>query len=261
MITHYPSYIFKKPIEVADIEWEIIVTITNDDDSESVYSWYDLEEKESYSTYINKCILWGLIKWIPKKILVIWFWWWSFIKFLEDHFTGIEITWIDIEPAMLNICKNILDIKTDNLIINDANIALNDLIEEKQKYDLILFDVYWSNSQIPTNLTKLDFFEKTKKVLEDDWIFSINMSDFKWKNKIYKNIHKSLKDLYWNKFSLFQTSENDISNCMWIYNLSNDYIASDFDNNYINLIKNWLALKSNEIIKSTFIDKDKEYLS
>jgi hypothetical protein len=43
---------------------------------------------------------------------------------------------------MLNICKNILDIKTDNLIINDANIALNDLIEEKQKYDLILFDVY-----------------------------------------------------------------------------------------------------------------------
>jgi hypothetical protein len=43
---------------------------------------------------------------------------------------------------MLRICKEILNIKTDNLIINDANLAIDELIEKNKKYDLILFDVY-----------------------------------------------------------------------------------------------------------------------
>ena len=257
---NYPSYLFSKPIEVADIDWEIIVTITNRDESESVYSWYDLVEKESYSVYINKCILWWLIKWVPKKVLIIWFGWWSFIKFLEDHFQNIEITGIDIEPAMKNICEDILWVETNNLIIWDANLVLDELIKKNNKYDLILFDVYWNNSKIPENLTKLDFFEKIKKVLEENWIFSINMSDFEWEKEIYENIHKHLKYLFWNNFSLFQTWENDISNCMWIYNLEKNYSSKDFDENYKNLVKNNLAIDSSEITKNTFLDEEKKYL-
>ena len=256
----YPSSLFNKPIEVSDIDWEIIVTITNRDELESVYSWYDLVEKESYSVYINKCILWGLIKWIPKKILVIWFGWGSFIKFLEDHFENIEITGIDIEPAMLNICKDILWIKTDNLIVWDANWVLDELIKNNNKYDLILFDVYWNDSQIPENLTKLSFFEKTKKVLNSDWVFSINMSDFEWKKEVYENIHKSLKSLFWEDFSLFTTWKNDFSNCMWVYNLEQKYTAKDFDKNYRVLFRKGVAEFSSEIIKNTFVDEDKKYL-
>ena len=256
----YPSSLFKKPIEVTDICWEIILIITNNNNLENVYSWYDLEEKESYSIYINKCILWGLIKKIPKKVLVLWFGWWSFIKFLEDHFENIEITGIDIEPAMLNIWKDILWIKTNNLIIWDANNVLDELAEKEEKYDLILFDIYWNDSQIPEILTKLSFFKKTKKVLNSDWVFSINMSDFEWENKVYKNIHKYLKDIYWDFFTLFQNWENDISNCMWIYNLDKNYTSIDFDKNYEKLVKMNLAIKSTEIIKNTFIDEDKKYL-
>jgi spermidine synthase len=139
-------------------------------------------------------------------------------------------------------------------------LAIDELIEKNKKYDLILFDVYWSNSQIPTNLTKLDFLKKIKKVLDKNWIFSINMSDFEWKNKLYQNIHNSLKSLFWEKFTLFQTEKTNISNCMWIYNLEIDYTAQDFDENYKNLVKNNLALYSNEIIKNTIIDEEKKYL-
>jgi hypothetical protein len=86
------------------------------------------------------------------------------------------------------------------------------------------------------------------------------MSNFKWENEKYKNIHLSLKKLFWDFFTLFQSEKNDISNCMWIYNLEKNYTAKDFDKNYQKLVKNNLALESSEIIKNTFIDEKKNFL-
>jgi spermidine synthase len=45
-------------------------------------------------------------------------------------------------------------------------LVIDDLILENKKYDLILFDVYGNNSKIPDDLTKFDFFEKIKKIIE-----------------------------------------------------------------------------------------------
>lgn len=260
IIIHHTSYLFNKPIEVSNIWWEIIVTITNRDESESVYSWYDLVEKESYSTYINKCILWWLIKWVPKKVLIIWFGWGSFVKFLEDHFTDIEITWIDIERAMYEICKNILEVKADNLLVWDADSALDDLINIGETYDLVLFDVYWNDSKIPEKFTTLEFIKKMKDVLTEKGVFWINMSGFEQEKEMYETIHSSLKKVFWNQFSLFLTWINDASNMMWIYNLDKKYSAKEFDENYKQLVKAWVAIKSTEIIKNTVVDEAGIYL-
>gem|GEM_PF-5419584 len=51
------SDFYKKPIEVAIINNEVIVIITDDHDRETIFSWYDLDLQMTKSSYINKCLL------------------------------------------------------------------------------------------------------------------------------------------------------------------------------------------------------------
>ena len=85
----YNSKFYSYPIEVDDIWWEIIVSIRTNTKKQIIYSWYDIIEKTSHSPYINKCLLWSFIKHIPKNVLILWLWAWSFVKFLEDHIENI----------------------------------------------------------------------------------------------------------------------------------------------------------------------------
>ena len=118
----YKSDFYKEPIEVNNINWEIIVEITTQIGEKVIYSWYDIIEKYSLSEYINKSLLWSFINNIPKKVLVLWFWWGSYIKFLEDHIEWVEIYWVDIDEQMLKISKEIIWVKTNNLFIEDAEL-------------------------------------------------------------------------------------------------------------------------------------------
>ena len=128
----YNSKFYNYPIEVDDIWWEIIVTITTENKQKVIYSWYDIVEKTSYSPYINKCLLWSFIKHIPKNVLILWLWAWSFSKFLEDHIKNISITWVEIDETMLEIAKNeIFDAEAKKSI---ANSDLKDLGFQKVTY-------------------------------------------------------------------------------------------------------------------------------
>jgi len=201
MTKYYNSQFYSKPIEVENIEWEIIVTITNNLNRKIIYSWYDVIEKNSQSMYINKCLLWWFIKKIPKKVLIIWFWWWAFARFLEDHIRDVEITWIDIDKSMIEIAKNELKIKTNDLYISDALEKLDSLINENKNYDLVLIDAYWADWEIPKYFEEKIFFEKVKKVLLNDWVLSINFSNYdllnKEKNIFYNKIHSNLISIFW----------------------------------------------------------------
>jgi hypothetical protein len=57
MTKYYKSIFYSKPIEVEDIDGEILVIIKDNLDRESIYSWYDIKEKNTESIYINKCLL------------------------------------------------------------------------------------------------------------------------------------------------------------------------------------------------------------
>jgi spermidine synthase len=162
---------------------------------------------------------------------------------------------------MLVICKNIMHVQSQNLLIWDASTMLDELILKWEKYDTILFDCYGSNSQIPKQLTTASFFKKTKHLLTLQWTFWINMSNFKWENERYQKIHTILKELFWKHFSLFTTNATDYSNCMWIYNLSKEYTTHDFIHNYETLVNTKKMKASTEITKDTFVDSGKKLLS
>lgn len=252
------SNYYKYDIEVENIFWEIIVSIKTLDNKKVIYSRYDLENKVSYSNYINKSLVGAFIKKLPKKVLVIWLWWWAFVKYLEDNLYNVDITSIEIDPSMIYISKNIMWIKSKKIIQNDAYFALDSI--KKKYFDVILMDCYENNSKIPNNLINYSFFKKCKKVLKKDWVLSINMANFKKEEKIYIKIHNILKNIFWKYFSILLSWENDISNIIWVYNLEKNYKSSDFTKKFIEYTKTWKLIWNNELIKETYCDEKNIYL-
>ena len=169
MTTFYKSKFYKNPIEVENIWWEIIISIIDNFWRKIIYSWYDLIFKNTESDYITKCLLWWFIKQTPKNVLIIWFWWWAFCKYLEDHISNINITWIDIDKTMFEIAKKYLKIKTTDLFLDINNNIIDNLIKNNSKYDLILIDAYWSSWKIPEEYKEFKKYEKISKILESNW--------------------------------------------------------------------------------------------
>lgn len=260
MSNYYKSDFYKKPIEVEDIDWEILVIITDDQDREIIYSWYDIVEKNSWSIYINKCLLWGFIRGLPESVLIIWFWGWTYAKYIEDNIKSeTKITWIDIDKAMINIAKKEFDVKTNDLYTLDAKEALEILIRKRAKYDLILVDVYDRSCEIPEYFQDKSFIYDIKKLLLNDWILSINYSDYDLSDKKrswnYKKIHDNIIGNFWKHYSHLLAWENDRWNVMWIYNLDKNYTAEDYNLNYLNLVQNWDVVYDENIIRDTILEK------
>lgn len=256
----YKSKFYKFPIEVSDIGWEKLVIITDNQKRESIYSWYDVVEKNSQSFYINKCLLWWFIKKIPKSVLIIWFWAGSFWKYLEDHIQEINITWIEIDKTMIDIAKNEFWIKTKDLYISETNLALEKIIKLHKQFDLILIDVYWNDWEIPDYFSKEIFFIKLQKILKSNWTISINYSNYniEFKNRLekYKTIHSNFLK-YFSKFHSFIYEEKkDNWNKVWIYNLDKKYLKDDFEKNYLSHTKNWFIKHDKNLYKNFKTKKD-----
>lgn len=266
----YNSIFFKYPIEIESVNWDKLVFITTNLWKKVIYSWYDLDKKQTEILYINKCLLGWFIKKIPKSVLILGLWWGSFAKYLEDHIEWIEITWIDIDEAMIEISKKEFLVKSENLFCLDAKIAVSKLYKENKKFDLILIDCYWIDSEIPNELTSKIFFENCKKLLEKDWIVSINMANFipenndlekSKRNQKYKEMHKNLKEIFWGYFSLLLKWDWNSENWVWIYNLNKFYTAKEIDENYLEKVDKWEIKYDYKIIIDTFIDENKVFLN
>lgn len=264
----YNSKFFKFPIEVESVNWNKLVIITTSLWKKVIYSWYDLDKKQSDLVYINKCLLGWFIKKIPKSVLILGLWWGSFARYLEDHIDNIQITWVDIDYTMIEISKKEMEVKSESLICMDAKIAVSKLYKENRKFDLILIDCYWLDSEIPDWLITKIFFENCKKVLEKDWVVSINMANFllddnseniKRTNK-YREMHNNLKEVFWEYFSLLTYGKQNWENSMWIYNLDKYYTAKDFDDNYLEKVDVWEIKYDYNMVFNTFVDEEKVFL-
>lgn len=253
----FKSDFYKKPIEVANINNEVIVIITDDFDRETIFSWYDLELKMTKSWYINKCLLWSFVKKIPKNVLVIWFWWWTFAKYLEDHICDINITWIEIDQTMIDISKKIMWVKTTDFYIKDAMIAIDEIIEKNLKFDSILVDIYWSNGEIPQFFLSEDFVLKLKQILSLQGTISINFSNGDTNEKIlsnYKKMHFFMLKHFSKFYSCLLEWEKNYSNMSLIYNLDKDYYKENFHNNYLKEVTQKSIVYDDYIIKDLFVD-------
>lgn len=235
----------------------------------SVYSWYNIVEKYSESAYVNQCLLGGYMQENIKKVLVIGAGWGAFIKHLEDHTTWISITGIDIDETMLKIAQNELFIKTKDLIIWDAISVLDNLPTLGESYDLILFDIYNSAWEIPTELTQSNIFENIKWLLKSSGIFALNYSNFDIHSKkeldisrveYYRKIHSKIQNIFGKEFVAFLSWKRDGGNVSGIYNLDKKYSKEDFLNHYHKKIENGKIIFDPMIVKGVYLDERKEFL-
>lgn len=265
----YNSKFFNFPIEVESVNWDKLIFITTNSGKKVIYSWYDLDKKQTQIPYINKCLLWWFVKKIPKKVLILGLWWGSFAKYLEDHIDKVEITWIDIDEAMIEISKKEMLLESNNLFCLDAKIVVSKLYRESKFFDLILIDCYWIDSEIPEELTTNIFFENCKKILDLDWTVSINMANFLLDNNIenfkrvakYREMHNNLKQVFGNYFSLITHWDWIWENVVWIYNLNKFYSSKEFNDNYIEKAENWEIKYDYNLILNTYLDESKTFLN
>ena len=263
MSKKYKSKFYDTPIDIVNNWWEVAVTITDCFWRESIYSWYNLVEKNSPSHYINKCLLWGFMQNDIKNVLVIWVWWGAFVKYLEDHIQDIQITGIDIDETMIEIAYNELHIESGDMIVCDVSDVIKILLNRKISYDLILFDVYWWTWDIPQSVVTTELLNKIKLLLKNDWIFSINYSNFYPDSqelvdisvsKYYRSIHENLKGIFWWIFLAFLSGENLWWNVSGIYNLKEKYDLSNIKSRYYNKVQNEEIIFDSKIIEWIYLD-------
>jgi len=257
MEKYYNSKFYDKPIEVVNIWGEILVIIIDNKGREIIYTWYDVVEKNTESIYINKCLLWWFIKKIPKNVLIIWFWWWAFAKYLEDHVENTCITWIDIDETMIDIAKKELNVKTNDFYIMDSQTAIDKITVQKITYDLILIDIYGWDWEIPEYLCDERYFSKLKIILEKNWVISINFADYNINDPErydkYEKINNNLINVFWKYYSHLSIWENNRWNVIWIYNLDKFYSACDYNNKYLKYVETCEIIFDEKIIRNTVI--------
>lgn len=259
----YNSKFYKSPIIVDSINGDILVYVKTNKWREVIYSWYNTVEKKCHIPYINKCLLWWFIHWIPKSVLILWLWGGSYAKYLEDHVNDINITWVDIDEAMIDISEKEIKLTTTDIICDSSENAVKELKKLNKKYDLILLDCYLWDWEIPVWVTYDDFLQNCKDLLTTNWILSINFSEFFLDNEAkdivrvirYREMHKILKTIFWGFFTLFLVWEENWSNSMWIYNLNKFYTAEDYKNNYLECVEENNIIFDQNIISDIYIDK------
>ncbi|PIE85179.1 hypothetical protein CSA08_03485 [Candidatus Gracilibacteria bacterium] len=260
----YISKFYKSPIIVDSIDGDILLYIETNKGRELIYSGYNINKKECYIPYINKCLLGGFIKGIPKSVLILGLGGGSYARYLEDHINGVSITGVDIDPIMIEISKKDMKVLSPDLICLSAEKAVSYLKGENRKYDLILLDCYLSDGEMPNGIMYENFLRNCKDLLTSSGVLSINFSEFLLNNNYedkkrvqrYRQMHESLKYIFGKYFSLLLVGEENGSNSMGIYNLSKFYTSKEYVDNYLECVSNSEILFDKNIIKDTYVDKN-----
>jgi spermidine synthase len=137
----------------------------------------------------------------------------------------------------------------------DAKEAINKLVLEDKKYDLILIDVYWNNWNIPESFKEKSTYENIKKILELNGTLSINYADYRWINIWkYNKIHFFLKELFGENYIHILSEKETKWNVSWIYNLDKKYNSIDVNLKYLEKVKKAEILYDSNMIKNIIIE-------
>ncbi|MBO7066454.1 MAG: fused MFS/spermidine synthase [Alphaproteobacteria bacterium] len=150
-----------------------------------------------------------------------------------------EYTFLDIEPDLEKISEKYFWGKplgeNKKLIVQDAFFYM---LQNKQKYDVIILDVYSSGNNIPVNFVTADFFKMIKDSLNPDGYMVANIiTSPNFGNDFSKRIDNTLRLVFPNYLSRqvidgFSTNPNAWANVIYIYhNLPIDNAIYTLDKN------------------------------
>ena len=255
MIKKYNSDFYKNPIEVENIEWEILVNVITDCWKKIIYSWYDLVDKTSYSPYIKNAILSSFIWEIPKNILILGFWAWAYAKYFKDYlWENINITWVEIDNSMLEIAKNEFNLNNINYFNLDYLEALEILNKKKKnKFDTIFIDLYDENSKIPESLNNNLIIKKIQNLLTKKWKIIVNYANILENRQYYNEINKKFSCIFWENFIEILNNKDDPWNIVSVYNLDKNYSSEELILEYLQKVQAWTINYDSNLIKNIYL--------
>ena len=99
----------------------------------------------------------------------------SIVKGVKDNWSRIKITGVEVDPVIVGLGQKYFGLNDLNIkiVIDDALIFTINEINNKHKYDLILFDVFIGN-RIPVVYGKEAYIKLIKKILNKDGVIAFN---------------------------------------------------------------------------------------
>lgn len=159
----------------------------------------------------------------PREILILGAG--GFTVGLKDTFH--HYTYVDIDKDLLPISEQ--HFLKENLTPNKEFIVKDGylfMLNNKQKYDIILVDVYSAGKSIPMNFVTADFFFNVKKSLKEDGIMIANIITSPiFKTTYSKRIDKTLRYVFPNclerhtiqQFTPYEQSKEYTANVEYVY--------------------------------------------
>jgi spermidine synthase len=92
------------------------------------------------------------------------------VSLIKKYREDIDITGVDIDPVMIEMGEKYLGLKNIKTIITDAR---QYIYKEKQKYDLVIVDLY-QGYEYPKEFEKEEYLEKLKSLLNKNGMLVIN---------------------------------------------------------------------------------------
>lgn len=130
---------------------------------------------------------------------------------LRDIFPEVEITGVELDPIMIDLGKKYLKWDSDtNVVIDDALKVVSKLKKQKNKYDLVLVDMYVGET-VPEHFSNMKFAKNIKSLLSEKGIAVFNRTYYGKKRDEAHTFEKVLEQIF-PKVDRFYPE----ANCMFI---------------------------------------------
>lgn len=116
---------------------------------------------------------------------------------ISKFWPTVKIIGVEIDPMMADLGKEFLDLKNTNIKISDAFNYCLTAIKQKEKYDLVVVDLYVGD-KFPDKFDSLKFVNLTKKILSEDGIIIFNKLYYREKRKESLDFAKKVEEVYKN---------------------------------------------------------------
>lgn len=208
--TIWEHFFFEEPIIYSHRSKYQYIVITQRWDDIRLYldghlQFLSLDEyRYHYSlTYFTNKYIKKLTNWNNLKILILW--WWdglavrNILEYLSWKKLNYNITLVDLDSEMINLAKNFYLLKKLNKnsltqpnikIINQD--AFNFLLNDKNKYDIIIADFPDPRNIEISKLYSKEFYWLVLKHLKKIWIFTTQASNCFFSKEAFRDIYKTI---------------------------------------------------------------------
>ena len=143
-----------------------------------------LKKVKRQKKVINNCLILGLGGG-SVSILVKKFW------------LNVKIVGVEIDPVMVSLGKEFLDLKDVDIKLNDAYDFCLKTSKLNEKYDLVIVDLYVGD-KFPDKFSYLKFINLTRNIVSKEGIIVFNKLYYREKRKESLNFAKKVEEVYEN---------------------------------------------------------------